>query len=581
MNALVQDGLLILVIVGLSIPLGLFIRKIMFGEDTLMSRVLGPLEKLIYRLSGISTQTEMTWSQYGRSLLAFSLMSWIVLFLILVAQGILPGNPHQLPGMGFALAFNTASSFVTNTNWQAYNGETTLSYLSQMVGLTVQNFASAAVGIAVLFALIRALFRQPHKTIGNFWVDMVRIQLYILLPISLVLALVLVSQGVVQSFAPGHVINMLDPASVNQNGTALQQFLPSGPAASQVAIKQLGSNGGGFFSVNSAHPFENPTPFSNFLQMVAMLLIPTALFFTFGSAIKDKRQGIALLLAVTVIFVSALFAVTIFEQQGTPVLHLAGSTQVMDSGSGGILQLAGNLEGKETRFGCVGTSAWAVITTAVANGSINGQMDSLTPLGGLVPLVLIQLGEVIFGGVGCGLYGLLSFVILSVFMAGLMVGRTPEYLGKKIEPFEMKMAVIACLATPIAALLGTTIATLIPQTLTMLGNGGPHGFSELLYGFSSAAGNNGSAFGGLQANVAWLNIILGIIMLAVRFVPIGAVLAMSGSLVAKKKVAISAGTLPTHNLLFVILLIAVILIIGALSFFPALALGPIAEHLSK
>ncbi len=581
MNALLQDGLLILVVIGLSLPLGLFIRKIMLGEDTLLTRVLGPLERMIYRSSGISTQNEMTWSQYGRSLLAFSLASWVILFLILVAQGILPGNPHQLPGMGFALAFNTASSFVTNTNWQAYNGETTLSYLSQMAGLTVQNFASAAVGIAVLFALIRALFRQPHKTIGNFWMDLVRIQLYILLPISLVLALLLVSQGVVQSLAPGHVIQMLDPASVNQNGTALQQFLPSGPAASQVAIKQLGSNGGGFFSVNSAHPFENPTPFSNFLEMVAMLLIPTALFFTFGSAVKDRRQGIALLLSVTVIFVSALIAVTVFEQQGTPALHLAGSTQALASDPGGFQQLAGNLEGKETRFGSVGTSAWAVITTAVANGSINGQMDSLTPLGGLVPLVLIQLGEVIFGGVGCGLYGLLAFVILSVFMAGLMVGRTPEYLGKKIEPLEMKMAVIACLATPIAALLGTTLATLIPQTLAMLGNGGPHGFTELLYGFSSAAGNNGSAFGGLQANVAWLNILLGMIMLAVRFVPIGAVLAMSGSLVAKKKVAISAGTLPTHNFLFVILLIAVILIVGALSFFPALALGPIAEHLSK
>ena len=579
MNALVQDGLLLLVVLGISWPLGIYIRQIMNGEKSFLDKVVSPLERLIYRTSGVYTQNEMTWNQYGRSILAFSLVSWIVLFLILVLQQALPWNPHQLPGLGFALAFNTASSFITNTNWQAYNGETTLSYFSQMAGLTVQNFASAAVGIAVLFALIRALKRHNFKTIGNFWMDLVRIQLYILLPLSLILAILLVSQGVVQSLAPGHMVQMLDPASLDQKGVVLQQFLPSGPAASQVAIKQLGSNGGGFFSVNSAHPFENPTPFSNFLQMVAMLLIPTALFFTFGSAIKDHRQGLALLLAVSVIFFAALFAVTVFEQQGSAALHLPGTTQVIDTQTGQLQQTAGNLEGKEVRFGSTGTSAWAVLTTAVANGSINGQMDSLTPLGGLVPMVLIQLGEVVFGGVGCGLYGLLAFVILTVFMAGLMVGRTPEYLGKKIEPFEMKMAVIACLATPIATLLGTTIATLIPQTLTMLSNDGPHGFSELLYGFSSASGNNGSAFAGLNANIGWLNILLGIIMLAVRFVPIGAVLAMSGSLVAKKRLATSAGTLPTHNGLFIILLIGVILIVGALSFFPALALGPIAEHL--
>jgi K+-transporting ATPase ATPase A chain len=579
MNALLQDGLLFCLLLGMSLPLGLYIRKIMNGERVLLGRFLSPVERLVYRFAGIQPHSEMSWRKYLRSILVFSFCGWVLLFCILLLQGLLPGNPQHFPGLNFALAFNTASSFVTNTNWQAYSGETTMSNFSQMVGLTVQNFISAAVGIAVLFALIRALVRQQQKTIGNFWSDLIRIQLYILLPISFILAILLVSQGVIQSFAPGQTITMFDSSSLNSQGSVMQQFIPSGPAASQVAIKQLGSNGGGFFGVNSAHPFENPTPFSSFLQMLAMLLIPTSLFFTLGSAIKDKRQGIALLVTVSIIFLSALFSVTVYEQKGVPSINQSGSTQVVSIANDDLAQISGNLEGKELRFGSVGTAAWSVITTAVANGSINGQLDSMTPIGGMIPMVLIQLGEVVFGGVGCGLYGLLAFVILTVFMAGLMVGRTPEYLGKKIEPYEMKMATIACLATPIAALLGTAFASVMPDMPALLTNTGPHGFSELLYGVSSAAGNNGSAFAGLNANVAWMNILFGLIMLLVRFVPMGAILAMSGSLAIKKKVAVSAGTLPTHNALFIILLIAVILIIGALSFFPALALGPIAEHL--
>ncbi len=541
-------------------PLGAYMARAYRGERTLLSRVVGPLERGLYRAAGIRPEREMTWQAYAAAVLFFSVTGFLFLYLLLRAQHLLPLNPQRLGPLSPDLAFNTAASFVSNTNWQSYGGETTLSYLSQMLGLTVQNFLSAATGMAVLVALVRGLSRQSSRTVGNFWVDLTRSTLYILLPLALVLALALVSQGVVQSLGNYQAVAALQPGGAGQ-------VLPMGPAASQVAIKQLGTNGGGFFSVNSAHPFENPTPLSNLLEGVAILLIPAALTYTFGRLVGDARQGWALLVAMTVVFV--IFAGLTIWAEGRPNPALAGLP---------IDQGAGSLEGKELRFGAAGSALWAVATTAASNGSVNSMHASFTPLGSLMPIVLMQLGEVIYGGVGSGLYGMLAFVIIAVFVAGLMVGRTPEYLGKKIEVFEMKMAALIVLIPVVTVLVGTAIAVVMPSGLAALLNKGPQGFSEVLYAFSSAGNNNGSAFAGLSSNAPFYNIALGIVMLISRFWLIVPTLAMAGSLGAKKRVAASAGTLPTHSPLFIGWLVAVVLLVGALSFLPSLALGPLVQE---
>lgn len=481
-------------------------------------------------------------------------------------------NPEGIKGVTWDLSFNTTSSFVTNTNWQSYSGESQLSYLTQMLGLTVQNFVSAAVGIAVLFALIRGFTRVKGKTIGNFWVDATRSIIHILMPLSIVVSLLIASQGVVQNFSAYQEVELLQPITLEDGTVITKQVVPQGPAASQIAIKQLGTNGGGFFGVNSAHPLENPTPFSNAVEMISILVIPAALCFTFGRNIKDKRQGRAIFIAMFLMLVIALSVIAVNEANATPQLAQSGVVDVST-----INQAGGNMEGKESRFGIASSSTWAAFTTAASNGSVNSMHDSYTPLGGMVTMLLMQLGEVVFGGVGCGLYGMLAFAIIAVFMAGLMVGRTPEYLGKKIEPFEMKMAMLVCLATPIATLIGSGIASVVPSVIDSLNNSGAHGFSEMLYAYSSAGGNNGSAFAGFSANTPFINVSIGLVMLFARFVPMIATLAIAGSLVKKKKVAVSAGTLPTHDALFIGLLVFVVLLVGALSFFPALALGPIAE----
>lgn len=571
-NSIIQYSLYLGILIILAIPLGNYIGKVMNGEKTFLSRILNPVESFIYKTINIDKNEEMDWKRYSKSVLAFSLMGFIILFLLQILQGILPLNPEGVNGMSLDLSFNTASSFVSNTNWQAYSGESQLSYLTQMIGLTVQNFVSAATGIAVLFALIRGFTRVKEKTIGNFWVDATRSIVHILMPLSIVVSLLIVSQGVVQNFSSYKEVDLLQPITLEDGTVITKQVIPQGPAASQIAIKQLGTNGGGFFGVNSAHPFENPTPFSNVVEMISILLIPAALCFTFGRNIKDKRQGRAIFISMFLMLIIALGVIAVNEAKGTPQLAQNGAVNISS-----INQAGGNMEGKEARFGIASSSTWAAFTTAASNGSVNSMHDSYTPLGGMVTMLLMQLGEVIFGGVGCGLYGMLAFAIIAVFIAGLMVGRTPEYLGKKIEPFEMKMAMLVCLATPIATLIGSGIASLVPSVANSLTNGGAHGFSEMLYAYSSAGGNNGSSFAGFQANTVFINISLGLMMLFVRFVPMLGTLAITGSLVQKKKVAVGVGTLPTHNALFIGLLIFIVLLVGALSFFPALALGPIAE----
>jgi potassium-transporting ATPase potassium-binding subunit len=571
-NSIIQYSLYLIILVVLAIPLGKYIGKVMNGEKVFLSKILNPIENFIYKILRIDKDEEMDWKKYSISVIAFSVIGFVILFLLQMVQGILPLNPEGIKGMSWHLSFNTASSFVTNTNWQSYSGESQATYLTQMIGLTVQNFVSAAAGIAVLFALIRGFTRVKEKTIGNFWVDATRSTIHILMPLSIVVSLLIASQGVVQNFSSYQEVELLQPITLEDGTVITKQVVPQGPAASQIAIKQLGTNGGGFFGVNSAHPLENPTPFSNTVEMLSILLIPAALCFTFGRNIKDKRQGRAIFIAMFLMLVIALGVIAVNEANATPQLAQNGLVDIST-----INQAGGNMEGKETRFGIASSATWTAFTTAVANGSVNSMHDSYTPLGGMVPMILMQLGEVIFGGAGCGLYGMLAFAIIAVFMAGLMVGRTPEYLGKKIEPFEMKMAMLVCLATPIAALVGSGIAALVPSVLDSLSNSGAHGFSEMLYAYSSAAGNNGSAFAGFAANKPFINVSLGLIMLFVRFVPMIATLAIAGSLVQKKKVAVSAGTLPTHDALFVGLLVFVVLLVGALSFFPALALGPIAE----
>lgn len=575
-NVVLQMTAYCAVLVVLAVPLGSYIGKVMNGERVFLSGLLGPVENGIYRLLRIDRNEEMDWKKYAVCTGVFSIFSLFVLWAVLCMQKFLPFNPQGLEGMSWHLGFNTAASFTTNTNWQAYSGESALSYFSQVMGLNFQNFMSAAVGIVVLFALIRGFFRVRERGLGNFYTDMTRTVLYLLIPLSVIVSLVIVSQGVPQTFRQYEEVELLQPVEVeHDNGTVTEVHkgvVPLGPAGSQIAIKQLGTNGGGFFGVNSAHPFENPTPLSNLVEMISLLLIPAALCFTFGRNVKDKRQGVAIFLAMFILLAAALAIVGSAEQQATPQLAQHGAVYLGTDGQAG-----GNMEGKETRFGIGTSAAWAVFTTAASNGSVNSMHDSYTPIGGMIPMLLMQLGEVVFGGTGCGLYGMLGFAVLTVFIAGLMVGRTPEYLCKKIEPFEMKMAVLVCLATPVAILVGSGVAALLPSTAGSLNNPGAHGFSELLYAYSSAGGNNGSAFAGFNADTPFINVSLGLVMLFARFVPMFATLAIAGSLAGKKKVAAGPGTLPTHNAMFIFLLIFVVLLVGALSFFPALALGPVAE----
>ena len=576
------------VLVLLAKPLGSFMARVYQGERTFLDPILHPVEKLIYRLSGIQTQGDMGWKTYAIAVMLFNGIGLLVVYLLQRAQGMLPLNPAALAAITPDSSWNTAVSFATNTNWQGYGGEVTMSYLTQMLALTVQNFVSAATGMAVLVALIRGITRAAPSTgrdgvkntqnqwgIGNFWVDMTRSTLYILLPLSLILALVLVSQGVVQTFGQYQTVGLVQPLTGADNAPITDQVLALGPAASQIAIKQLGTNGGGFFNVNSSHPFENPTPLSDFLEMLSILLIPGALCYTYGKMVGDTRQGWSLLIVMTIILAAFMSVALWAEQGGNPAFAQFGVDQQQSWTNPG-----GNMEGKEARFGIVNSAIWATVTTAASNGSVNSMHDSFMPLGGIVPLFLIQLGEIIFGGVGSGLYGMLAFVIVAVFIAGLMVGRTPEYLGKKIEAYEMKMASLILLIPILMAKVGTAIAVIAPLGLATIWNtGGPHGFSEVLYAFSSAAGNNGSAFAGLGANNPFYNTALGICMFFSRYWLIIPALAIAGSLARKKKVPAGAGTLPTHTPLFGAWLIGVIMIVGALSFIPALALGPIVEHL--
>ncbi|MBI4916774.1 MAG: potassium-transporting ATPase subunit KdpA [Acidobacteria bacterium] len=572
--SLAQIALALGMLLLAAVPLGRYMARVYEGQPTVLGRLLGPLERLVYRAGGIDPTRESDWKGYTLAMLAFHLVGFAAVYLLQRLQGLLPLNPDGLGAVEPTSAFDTAVSFMTNTNWQGYGGETTMSHLTQMLGLTVQNFASAAAGMAILVALIRGLTRRTSHEIGNFWVDLVRSAVYVLLPLSIVLALVLVSQGTVQTFR-GHATATLLEATRGADGTPIaEQRIAVGPAASQIAIKQLGTNGGGFFNANASHPFENPTPLSNLLQTTAILLIAAALCLTFGHMVRDRRQGWALLAAMLVVLVPAILVATSIEQRGNPVLATLGVDQAPTN-----LQPGGNMEGKEQRFGIASSTLWASFTTAASNGSVNSMHDSFTPLGGLVPLVLIQLGEVIFGGVGSGLYGMLVFVVIAVFAAGLMVGRTPEYLGKKIGPFEMKMAALAILAMPVAVLVGTAVAVVVSAGQAGILNPGPHGFSEVLYAFSSAGNNNGSAFAGLGANTPFYNLALGVAMLIGRFLVAVPVLALAGSLAGKKLAAASAGTLPTHTPMFVGWLVAVVIIVGGLTFFPALALGPIVEHL--
>jgi K+-transporting ATPase ATPase A chain len=574
-NGTLQIALYFIALIAAAVPLGCYMARVYSGEAVFLSRLAGPMERLIYRCCRIDAKQEMGWKAYAGGLLIFNLTGFIALYLLQRLQGLLPFNPHGFPAVPPDLAFNTAVSFVTNTNWQAYGGETTMSFFTQMVGLTVQNFASAASGMAVLMAFIRGLKRTLFQAIGNVWVDLTRSIVYILLPLSLVMALFLVSQGVVQTMNSPAKVQLLEQTSDERGQAVSVQEIPLGPAASQVAIKQLGTNGGGFFNANSAHPLENPTPLSNFAEMLAILLIPAALCITFGRMLGDRRQGWALLAAMMAILIPLLGICLLNEQSGNISFRQMNVDQ-----SVGDLQSGGNMEGKEVRFGIANSALWAVVTTAASNGSVNAMHDSFTPLGGLVPLLLMQLGEIIFGGVGSGLYGMLMFVLITVFVAGLMVGRTPEYLGKKIEAFEVKMASLVILIPAAVVLIGTAVAVVIKPGLDGILNAGPHGFSEILYAFSSAANNNGSAFAGLNANTLFYNTTLGCAMLIGRFWLMIPVLAVAGSLARKKLIPSGAGTLPTHTPLFVLFLVAVIILVGALTFIPALALGPIAEHLA-
>ena len=586
MDELLEYGIYVALLVALAIPLSGYINRVMAGEKTLLGRVLCPVEGVLYRVIGVSGNENMNWKRYLLCALAFSAVSLIVLWAILMCQGFLPFNPEGLPGQSWDLAFNTAVSFVTNTNWQSYSGESSLSYFSQAIGLTVQNFVTPAVGMAVLFALFRGMVAENSEGLGSFWVDVTRGVMYVFIPLCLVMSIVGIANGMPENLSEYQEVDLVEPVGVDANGNAVaaddpsavdtvdKQIVPMGPQASQVMIKQLGTNGGGYNGVNSASPLENPTPLTNIIQCIALLLVPIALLFSFGRFVNDRRQGRAVFAAVFILLVVSLGLIAFFEQSGTPQLAQNGAVYMGVDGQSG-----GNMEGKEVRFGVTDSSLWAAFTTAASNGSVNSMHDSYTPIGGMVPMVLMQLGEVIGGGVGCGLYSLIGFVMLTVFIAGLMVGRTPEYLGKKIGPKEMRMAVILCITTPFVILVGAAAMSLDPATVDSLNNPGAHGFSEVLYAATSAGGNNGSAFAGLNANTPFINVVLGLEMLVNRFVPIVATCVLAGSLASRKKVATTAGTLSTSNAMFVFLLILIILLVGALTMFPALALGPIAEQL--
>lgn len=553
LSDIIQIVLYLVALVVLTPILGSYMAKVFSGEKHFMKPIIGKFEVLIYRFCGIDSEKESNWKRYMVELLLFNFIGFLFLFLLQILQAYLPLNPEKLPNASWHLSFNTAVSFITNTNWQSYGGETTYGYLVQMLGLTVQNFLSAATGITVLLALIRGIARKTTQNLGNFWVDLVRSILYVLLPLSIVLSIILVSQGVIQNFTPYVHATTVEGSS---------QVIPMGPAASQIAIKQLGTNGGGFFNTNSAHPFENPTPFTNFLEMLSILLIPAALTYTYGKMVGSVKQGWTIFTAMMILLLAGLAISLHAEYASNPVL---ASHSLM--------------EGKEMRLGVTNSVLWETVTTDASNGSVNAMHDSLSPLSGMVGTINMMLGEVIFGGVGSGLYGMVIFIILTVFIAGLMVGRTPEYLGKKIDAFEVQMAIIAVLFPAIVILGGTAIACTTHAGLSGLANQGPHGFSEMLYAFSSSAGNNGSAFAGLSANTVFYNLAIGIGMLIGRFGVIVPVMAIAGNLAGKKYTPLSSGTFRTDNWLFIILLITVILIVGGLTFFPALSLGPIIEHL--
>ncbi|NPV75056.1 MAG: potassium-transporting ATPase subunit KdpA [Anaerolineae bacterium] len=570
----IQLAFYLVVLLALVKPLGSFMARVYQGERTFLDPVLSSVERFIYRASGVNPEEEMNWKTYAIAMMVFNFLGFMALYGLQRFQAGLPLNPQGLGAVTPDSSWNTAVSFVTNTNWQGYGGEVTMSYLSQMLGLAVQNFVSAATGMAVLAAFVRSFARHTAKIIGNFWVDLTRSTLYILLPMSLIVALVLVSQGVVQTLSPYKTGALLQPTTDSSGKAVTEQVLAIGPAASQVAIKQLGTNGGGFFNVNSSHPFENATPFSNFSEMLSILMIPAALCYTFGKMVGDTRQGWALLVAMTIVFVLLLGVAILAEKGGNPVFTVMGVDQAQTN-----INPGGNMEGKEVRFGIVNSVLWATATTAASNGSVNSMHDSYMPIGGLVPLWLIQLGEIVYGGVGSGLSGMLVFVIIAVFVSGLMVGRTPEYLGKKIEAYEMKMASIVILIPVMVVLVGTAAAVMTEAGRATIHNPSAHGFSEVLYAFSSAGNNNGSAFAGLGANTSFYNIALGIAMFIARYWVMIPILAIASSLANKKKVPASAGTLPTHTPLFIAWLIGVIVLVGALSFLPALALGPIVEHI--
>ena len=593
-TSLTLFAVFLLLVLAAVKPLGLYMANVFEGRPLWLVRAGAPLERLIYRLCGVDPGREMGWKEYALGLLLFNALGGLAVYLLQRCQLWLPLNPQKVANLSPDSAFNTAVSFITNTNWQGYSGESAMSYLTQMAGLAVQNFLSAASGIVVAIVLIRGLARHSVSTIGNVWTDLTRAALYVLLPLAVVLALALASQGVIQNFSPYREVTTVEPLTyqqpktdaagnpvkdaagnpVQETVTTHTQTLPMGPIASQESIKELGTNGGGFFNANSAHPYENPTALSNLLEMLAILIIPAALTYTFGRMVGDTRQGWAVLAAMAILFVSLLTVAAWTEQRGNPLLPALGVDQAASASQAG-----GNMEGKETRLGIAASALFATVTTATSCGATNSTHDSYTPLGGFVPLFQMQLGEVVFGGVGTGLYSMLIFAIVGVFIAGLMIGRTPEYLGKKIEAFEMKMSSIAILVMPFIVLTGTAVAVSVDAGRAGVGNPGTHGFSEILYAFSSAGNNNGSAFAGISANTPFYNVALALTMWLGRFWPIAAVLAVAGSLAAKKRIPVSDGTMPTHGPTFVVLLIGTVLLVGALTFVPALALGPIVEHI--
>jgi K+-transporting ATPase ATPase A chain len=579
-NGWFQIGLFLLIIFAITKPLGVFMVRVFSGEKTFLDRILRPVERLVYRLCGVDEKHEMRWTEYAGAMLLFSGVSMLLLYLIERTQKWLPLNPQKFSNVDPTLAFGTAASFTTNTNWQAYSGESTMSYLTQMAGLAYHNFVSAATGIVLAIVVIRGIARKETEKLGNFWVDMTRCLLWVLLPLCIVGSLVLVSQGVIQNLKPYTTVQLVEPQTVQVTGadgktttqTVTQQVIAQGPVASQEVIKELGTNGGGFFNANSAHPFENPTPFSNYLEMILIFAIPSGLTYTLGRMTKSQRHGWAVWGAMAFLFLAAVTTAYWAEAKGNPLL--TGADQKVSA-----LQAGGNMEGKETRFGIANSALFATVTTDASCGAVNGMHDSFTPLGGMIPLINIMLGEIVFGGVGAGLYGMVVFVILAVFIAGLMVGRTPEYLGKKIESYDVKMAMLSVLILTLTILGFTAIAIVEPFGLAGISNPGPHGFTQVLYAYVSSTGNNGSAFAGLNPNTLWYNTTTAAAQLLGRFFMIIPIVAIAGSLAKKKILPESVGTFPVTGGLFSILLVSTILIVGALTFFPALSLGPILEHL--